>query len=186
MKRILLYGLDEETANKARELLLPQNISIHIIGDDVLDEKLSEVIEANSDFDGRHQEFEGDYLIFDGIELKEMVRLIIIMSQAGISLPGVKISRTETNSGWTIRRLFKETLKEHRYTLKLVELRQILMDCNSLDLSSLDSRTQKEFSKAAMEAYVAIKANGRASMDQVDHAYEGLIKCLERIPKLYN
>ena len=91
MKRILLYGLDEADADKTQIILDNLGIAAYIIGDDVLDEELGKVFDAQEDFDGRHQEFSTRFMLFDGMKAEELLPVLHTLAVEDQNFDGVKI-----------------------------------------------------------------------------------------------
>ncbi len=185
VKRILIYGLDEDNADQTQIILENIGIAAYIIGDDVLDERVDEVFDAQEDFDGRHQEFPVSFLLFDGLEAKELLPILQELHVHGQEFDGVKIMLNATNSEWTLRKLFEETYKEHELAKKVIILQELLQSCNGINLTDTDSKAKTEFRRSLMEAFNIIK-NRSYDAETIDKVIHNLTESMKGVRKLYN
>jgi hypothetical protein len=185
VKRILLYGLDEADADKTQIILDNLGIAAYIIGDDVLDEQLDKVFDAQEDFDGRHQEFSSRFMLFDGMKAEELLPVLHRLSVDGEEFDGVKIMLNETNSGWTLRRLFNETYKEHELAKRVLVLHELVQSCIGINLTDTDSKSRNEFRTSLISAFNLL-TSGSYTKDGVDKAIHDLSESMKGVRKLYN
>ena len=185
MKRILLYGLDEAEADQTQNILEGIGVAAYIIGDDVLDEELDQVFEAKEDFDGRHQEFDEQWMLFDGIRTEELIPVLQALAAQGVPFDGVKVMLNENNAGWTVRRLFEATRKEHELGKRIMVLQELLSSCSGLELSQADPKVRAEFRRSLADAMRLLRS-GNYTVEAVDRAIEDLTASMKGVRKLYN
>ena len=185
MKRILLYGLDEADADKTQIILEQMGIAAYIIGDDVLDEPLDKVFDAQEDFDGRHQEFSTCFMLFDGMRPEELLPVLRELSAQGQEFDGVKVMLNENNSGWTLRRLFGETRKEHELAKRILVLQEMVQSCIGINLTDTDAKARNEFRTSLIEAFNLL-TSGSYDKDSVEKAISDLSASMKGVRKLYN
>ncbi|MBR4455451.1 MAG: DUF3783 domain-containing protein [Solobacterium sp.] len=185
MKRILLYGLEEEAADRTQNVLEGIGVAAYIIGDDVLDEELDRVFDAKEDFDGRHREYDEQFLLFDGIKAEELLPVIVALDEQGIPFEGVKVMINENNAGWTVRRLFDATRKEHELGRRVIALQELVESCRGMDLSGAEPKARADFRKSLTEAVQLLKSK-RYTIETVDKATENLSASTKGVRKLYN
>jgi len=184
-KKVFLYGLQREDAERIRSVLADHDIAAFILGDEALDETVADVFEMNDDIGDVHEAFDREYMIFQDIDLNELVRLMAEIEASGEEFEGVKVMRTENNEHWTMRYLLEQTAKEHDTARKAIVLDQLIRSCNNLDLTSLTSEEQKEFKASLLEAFMVLKS-GTYTYETVTAAAENLAAWLRKISKLYN
>ena len=185
VKRILLYGLEETDADKTQIILDNLGIAAYIIGDDVLDEGLGKVFDAQEDFDGRHQEFSTRFMLFDGMKAEELLPVLHTLSVEGQNFDGVKIMLNETNRGWTLRRLFNETYKEHELAKRVIILQEMIQSCIGINLTDTDTKSKNEFRSSLISAFNLL-TSGSYSQENVDKAIQDLSESMKGVRKLYN
>ena len=185
MKRILLYGLDEADADKTQIILDNLGIAAYIIGDDVLDEGLGKVFDAQEDFDGRHQEFSTRFMLFDGMKAEELLPVLHTLAVEDQNFDGVKIMLNETNRGWTLRRLFNETYKEHELAKRVIILQELIHSCIGINLTDTDAKSKNDFRSSLISAFNLL-TSGSYSKESVDKAIQDLSDSMKNVRKLYN
>ena len=118
MKKILLYGVNDETADQYQTLAANSSIAMYIINDSVLDTSVEKLFEINDDLDNQHADFENAYMVLQEIEVNELVLLLKQMTSIGKPFEGIKIMRTESNNQWSMRELFMQAEREYNVTKK--------------------------------------------------------------------
>ena len=182
---MLLYGLDDHSADKTQILLEQNGIAAYIVGDDVLDQPLSALLKAEEDFDGRHQAFDCSFMVFDGIDVNELIRTLSYLREHGAEFDGVKIMRTDANSDWVLKELFTHTRREHELARKAMILQEMIASCNGINLTDADTKAKTEFKKALMEAFMLLKS-GQYTDEAMDRAIRNLSSSMKGVTKLYN
>ena len=185
VKRILLYGLDDAAADRTQIILERIGIAAYIIGDDVLDENVDEVFNAQEDFDGRHQEFSSAFLLFDGMKPEELLPVLQELEIHGQPFDGVKIMLNQTNAGWTFRKLFEETYREHELAKKVLVLQELISSCSGINVSNADNKSKSEFRRSLVDALTVLKS-GSYNEEAVDNAIHNLTESMKGVRKLYN
>ncbi|MFR7759965.1 MAG: DUF3783 domain-containing protein [Peptoniphilus grossensis] len=120
MKKILLYGLEEEktkiTENVAREF----GIEINKIAKDNLDKKVGDLF----DLDLRENEIEegqDQLMVFSDFDRNILQDFLIALKKEGVMVDH-KCVLTETNANWTFEFLMGHIADEHRVVTKFREL----------------------------------------------------------------
>ncbi len=185
MKKILLYGIDDATADFYQNVGETKDIAMVIVGDDALDVKISKLFEVGDDLNTRAEEFSDSYMIFQEMSVQELVDLLREFHKTGREFEGIKVMRTKTNEEWTLRALLTEAAKENVMTRKVLVLQELLKSCNSLDLSTMEMKDKQEFKEAIMTAFMYLK-QGQYTEEQLDHVIAELGEGLKNARKLYN
>ena len=140
---------------------------------------------AKEDFDGRHREYDEQFLLFDGIKAEELLPVIVALDEQGIPFEGVKVMINENNAGWTVRRLFDATRKEHELGRRVIALQELVESCRGIDLSGAEPKARADFRKSLTEAVQLLKSK-RYTIETVDKATENLSASTKGVRKLYN
>lgn len=185
MKKVLLYGIDDATADFYQNIGETKDTAMYIVGDDALDVKLSKLFEIGDDLDARAEEFPDSYMIFQEMTVQELLDLLNEFHKAGKAYEGIKVMRTASNEEWTLRALLIEAAKENIMTRKVLVLQELLKSCNSLDLSGMETKDQQEFKNAIMTAFMYLK-QGQYTEEQLEHVIAQLSEGLKNTRKLYN
>ncbi len=185
MKKILLYGLNDETADQYQTLAANNSIAMYIINDSMLDTSVEKLFEINDDLDNQHADFENAYMVLQEIEVNELVLLLKQMDSIGKPFEGIKIMRTESNRQWSMRELFIQAEKEYNVTKKAMVLQELIRSCNGLDVSELDPHQRNEFKDGIMNGYMLLKS-GEYDEDALNAAIAVLSENLKNCRRLYN
>lgn len=185
VRKILIYGLDEPNADKTQNILERQGIAAYVIGDDVLDQTVSSVFNAEEDFDGRHQEIQQSFMIFDGFDLNGVLSTLDLLRRMGAEFDGVKVMRTDINSNWKMKDLLKRTKESFEVSKKAIVLNEVIQSCNGIDLSGGDGKARAEFKKALTDA-IKLLQSGSYVPEQVDRVTHNLTAAMKGVRKLYN
>lgn len=185
VRKILIYGLDEPNADKTQNILERQGIAAYVIGDDVLDQTVNSVFNAEEDFDGRHQEIQQSFMIFDGFELNGVLSTLDLLRRMGAEFDGVKVMRTDINSNWKMKDLLKRTKESFEVSKKAIVLNEVIQSCNGIDLSGGDAKARAEFKKALTDA-IKLLQSGSYVPEQVDRVTHNLTAAMKGVRKLYN
>ena len=182
---MLIYGLEEPEADKTQAILERHGIAAYVFGDDVLDQTVDMVFDAEEDFDGRHQEFPSSYMLFDGFELNEVTDILSLLQKNGAEFNGVKVMRNDNNVKWTMRDVLIRTAASFEASKQALELSELIRSCNGLDLSSADGKIRIELRKNLSEA-VKLLRSGTYTAEQVETAKDNLSNSMKGARKLYS
>jgi len=185
MKKILIYGLDETTADLYQNIATGHDIAMVIVGDTALDVKVNKLFEITDDLDTYATAFPDSYMIMQEIEVNELLTLLRQFRDAGREFEGIKVMRTGTNEGWTLRALLTEAAREQKLTQKVLVLQELIKSCNSLDLSEMEPKARQSFREAIMEGFVLLQ-QGKYEEQELDRTIQVLTEGLRQARKLYN
>jgi hypothetical protein len=185
MKKILLYGIDDATADVYQNIAESHDIEMDIVGDDALDATVGKLFEISDDLDTRAATFPDQYMIFQEVEVPELLRLLKEFKAAGKEYEGIKVMRTKTNETWALRHLLTEAAKEQALSKKVIVLQELVKSCNSLDMTQMDPKDRQDFKEALMTAFMFLQ-QGQYTEEQLDHVTSALTDGLKKAKKMYN
>lgn len=185
MKKILLYGLSDMEADRFQNKAEEMGLAMYVIGDDALEMKINDALAIEDDLDGRHEEFEDEYMLFHEFELKDIISTLKAFEKAGLAFSGVNVMRTDLNESWTLRKLMKAAAKEHHISKKAIQLQAVLRACNGTDTSDMEESQRREF-KASIKKGLEL-LNSRKLLDgEADEVMEDLRFYLQKTKRLLN
>lgn len=185
MERILLYGLDDQSAEMIGNAAKQLGIAVCRIGDSALFHKVADLFEATGDQDTDARAFDNEYMIMQEMDSGRLYALLGELEKLQYEFEGIKVMRTEVNQNWTLFQLLQETGKEHRVQKKVIILREMLMSCNTLDLSALPEEEKESFRQVLMDAFVLYQG-GTYTDKELDQCIHVLSDSLKKIRKLYS
>ncbi|MBQ9152570.1 MAG: DUF3783 domain-containing protein [Solobacterium sp.] len=185
MEKILLYGLDDQSAEMIGNAGKQLGIAVCRIGDSALFHKVADLFEAGFDQDTQTRAFDNEYMIMQEMDSGKLYALLDELEKQQYEFEGIKVMRTDTNENWTLFQLLQETGKEHRIQKKVIILREMLMSCNTLDLSVLPQGEKESFRQVLMDAFVLYQS-GTYTDKELDECIHQLSDSLKKIRKLYS
>lgn len=183
MKKILLYGMNEQDADLYQTIGINYDAAMYIINDSCMDKTIAELFELNDDLDSMHAEFDGEYMLLDGITSDDLIDLMKAFAAGGRPFDGVIAVRTRVNEQWTLARLLEEIRREHAVMDKLQELDELLQDCNGIDLSAMDAADGNALKQALLEGYLLLKDDNQ-DPSEVDEAISRLKEAMKPAVKI--
>jgi len=173
MKKILLYGVDDQTADRYQNLASDENVAMYVINDSFLNETVETAFSINSDLDNVHEQYDRMYMLMMGISEDELIRLITSFVQHGLPFDGVKVMLSENGPNWTLRHLFEETGMENDRTVIMIELRKLLLQAESIQINLMPELEAKRLKKAIQ--------NGKAVASNKNIEYFKLHECITEL-----
>lgn len=182
MRKILLYGVGEETLQAIKMTGQIWNIRVIRITDGQLADTLAGLFEAETDFSGTCDAFEDEYMLIQDMSREELIGLIRALKKQGVEFEGIKVMRTPSNENWKLEDLFRETAEEHQVVKKVRLLQQILQSCGTLDLSQYPDEG-RELKQAVRNAYAFLQT-GQFSLQETEEQIRVLMEILKNTGRL--
>ena len=165
-KRIVFYRLNRETFLLLKNEL--KDIQLNRIGDDALELRLDDVwdIQDESEAKGVNELF----ILLDGFD-EEALRAFIAYYKKYPELENsILVVRTQINSTWVIRDLFREVSREHYLMKKVMKLSKMLKKTNQRNMSAIGDKE----GKLILDGFMALQREELVE-DEIDKAIEGLV-----------
>ena len=183
MKKILFYGMDWQDLAICRAAADSLGIATGIVDDTCLDEPLEELFEKMDEHRGPHALPAGKYMLMADLPREELVELLRQIETVTGDFDAIKVALTDTNRHWQLSRVLQETVQEHMVMQKAVLLQQVIMACNSLDMTQLRPEDTEAFKKSLMTGYMMLKT-GTFTEAGLDRVTEELMEHLRRSRKV--
>ena len=169
MKKILLYGLSEKENHTARDMAQSAGVPAYVIGDEVLDEKVGDVLKIQ----------EGGFQVSDFLGLLKNERTAQALQNV------IKVIVSEENLDWTVRALFSRAGQQAVINRKAAVLQGMIQACNGLDVSGMDAQAQMLL-KERLRKSVLLLRSGNYDADKLDQAAKELSESLKGSRRLYS
>ena len=183
MKKILFYGMDWQDLAICRAAADSLGIATGIVDDTCLDEPLEALFEKMDEHRGPHALTAGKYMLMADLPREELVELLRQIETVTGDFDAIKVALTDTNRHWPLSRVLQETAQEHMVMQKAVLLQQVIMACNSLDMTQLRPEDTEAFKKSLMTGYMMLKT-GTFTEAGLDRVTEELMEHLRRSRKV--
>ena len=183
MKKILFYGMDWQDLAICRAAADSLGIATGIVDDTCLDEPLEALFEKMDEHRGPHALTAGKYMLMADLPREELVELLRQIETVTGDFDAIKVALTDTNRHWQLSRVLQETAQEHMVMQKAVLLQQVIMACNSLDMTQLRPEDTEAFKKSLMTGYMMLKT-GTFTEAGLDRVTEELMEHLRRSRKV--
>lgn len=112
MKKILLYGLDQQKLMQIVPVLQDSGARVHLLKNKELHEELLSVLESEETFEYEDPDYEMTLCLFAGYSKDEIYEVIDRLTQLGVKKP-VFATVTSKNIHWKIGRLLVDVNQEH-------------------------------------------------------------------------
>jgi len=185
MKKVLLYGLEEEESSRIQGILAKHDIATYILNDEVLEETVEKAFDLEDDTNNSHTVFEEAFFICQELTLEELLNLLKEIEADGKEFDGIKIMRTENNASWTLRDLMFNAKEEYEAARKAIILEEMIRNCDQLDLSSLNHEEMEEFKENLMSAFITLKS-GDFTNAQITREIDKLKESMKKVKRLLN
>jgi hypothetical protein len=149
MKKILLYGVNQEHAGLIRKL--SGDAVCLFAGSEDLDQTLGSLFE-NAPAEFREADSEEEYILFSGFQTEEIGAFAAKLRKDGYPFRGIFASETEVNRVWKLKDLLEETMREHRYFRERSQVRRLLQLFEKCPREKISGET----ARAAAAAYVVM------------------------------
>lgn len=176
MKKVLVYGIDEQDLSIYKKVLQQHDISVFQITDDDLELTIATLFDRNASTSGACS-MDETYMLFDGVSKDELVEIVHQFDHAGKEYDGIKVMRTPVNEKWLLSGLLEETKNEHAVFQKVRLLDNVLRSCNGLDFSKMDQEAEKNVKQAMMDAYLYLQG-GQFELETLDAKAKTLMEAL--------
>ena len=183
MKKILFYGIDWQDLAVCRAAADSLGIATGIVDDTCLDEPLETLFEKMDEHRGPHAGSDEKYLLMADLSREELVELLRQIEAVTGDFDVIKVALTDNNRHWPLSRVLQETAQEHMVMQKAVLLQQVIMACNSLDMTQLRPEDTEAFKKSLMTGYMMLKT-GTFTEAGLDRVTEELMEHLRRSRKV--
>lgn len=185
MKKILLYGLSEKENHTARDMAQSAGVPAYVIGDEVLDEKVGDVLKIQEDLNPIHEQIEEEFLLADGFQVSDFLGLLKNERTAQALQNVIKVIVSEENLDWTVRALFSRAGQQAVINRKAAVLQGMIQACNGLDVSGMDAQAQMLL-KERLRKSVLLLRSGNYDADKLDQAAKELNESLKGSRRLYS
>lgn len=179
MKKIRLYGCNENTVNTYKMIAENNNIEFSSLPDAALGLALHEVFLQPFEYE-ENKVFNQMFMLFQGFTKDDMVKFIEHLKEHEVPYGGIKVVETDHNMNWKVEDLFKEVLMEHELFQKSEVLKQVIMSANQVNLHSLSEEKQKIFREQLMRAFMILQTPNR-DLEMVDSCIKETLNLLKEI-----
>lgn len=112
MKKILLYGIDEEVLKILLSILKNTTDKIHLVKNDELEEVLFNLLEREENIEFEEPKYNMSLCLFAGYQREEVFNIIDDIKRYKIKRP-VFAMVTKQNINWKIGRILVDTNQDH-------------------------------------------------------------------------
>ena len=179
MRKVFFYGTDDAALTYYRQLLGDMFVHVFVLGDDSLEQKLGEVMDAEEDDFSGHARFAGEFMLMQELEKTELIAMLNLFEDAGYAFEGVKIMRNEENAGICLNELFEITARQHSVINRVRILEQLAASCSGIDLEAMPELLRQRLQKALMQAYMIIQYR-RYDEAEIEHCMREITECLRQ------
>ncbi|MDO4710480.1 MAG: DUF3783 domain-containing protein [Peptostreptococcaceae bacterium] len=124
MKKILLYGVDQENLMKIVPVLQDSGARVHLLKNEELHQELLEVLDSDECFEYEEPHYDMSLCLFGGYTKDEIYDVIGQLSGLGVKKP-VFATVTQKNIHWKIGRLLVDVNQEHAEMQKLAREKKL-------------------------------------------------------------
>lgn len=185
MKKILLYGLSEKENHTARNMAQSAGVPAYVIGDEVLDEKVGDVLKIQEDLNPIHEEIEEEFLLADGFQVSDFLALLKNERTAQALQNVIKVIVSEENMEWSVRSLFARAGQQAVINRKAAVLQGMIQACNGLDVSGMDAQSQGLLRERLRKSVLLLRS-GNYDAEKLDQAAKELSESLKGTRRLYS
>lgn len=123
MKKVILYGLNEERKVKISEIL--RDIKIKFIDKSYLNQIVGDIFDDNeknmtSDIDVDTL-FDNEFMLIQGFDTDQDLRDLLFAFKSKLIVRPITSARTDTNETWTLKELLKEIFEENEYMKNMAD-----------------------------------------------------------------
>lgn len=183
MKKILLYGWSEQSAQVLQQVCVSFDIPVYVINDSLLEASLKEVFGINEDLENLHEEFAGSYMLIRDIANQELLKILKEDETQDRAYEGIIVSYTDTNAEWPLRTVFVETKREHTVLRKARVLQMMIQAVNDMDYGGVALEQAQAAAMAAMDGLLYLKS-GNITEEGLDEKIMVLSKALRKMEQL--
>ena len=112
MKKVLLYGMDDETSRDVQKIFEERKTRVHFLKNQELHEVLLDVLEREESLEMEMPEYPMTLCLFAGYSKDEIYEVIGAMTDRRLKKP-VFATVTKNNIAWKIGRLLVDVNEEH-------------------------------------------------------------------------
>lgn len=113
MKKVLLYGIEDERLEVIAPIIKNINSQLHIIKNSELDDIVIDILEKDCDLENESFKIlKMDVCMFAGFSKEEIFKVIDTLKEIDIKRP-VFATATQTNLNWEIGKLILDVNREH-------------------------------------------------------------------------
>lgn len=112
MKKVLLYGMDDETSRDVQKIFEERETRVHFLKNQELHEVLLDVLEREESLEMEMPEYPMTLCLFAGYSKDEIYEVIGAMTDRRLKKP-VFATVTKNNIAWKIGRLLVDVNEEH-------------------------------------------------------------------------
>lgn len=174
MKKVKLYRINEALLEAVRGICEPMGIAVSAFRDEDLSLPVHTLFETETEA-GICRRFQNSYFLMRNVSNDELLSVLSRMEEQGFPFDGIKVHETVYNKNWTVADLMEETEKEKRLFSYRDELRDLLMEVNSLPLGTLNTEVREQLKSDCLAALTVLQSRENSEEELV-----GLIENLNR------
>ncbi|EJP21887.1 PF12646 domain protein [Peptostreptococcaceae bacterium AS15] len=122
MKKIILYGLNDDRKNQIKSLF-SNDITIKYIDKSYLEVMVGDIFDRDevdvSDNKHDNSVFNNEFMLIQGFDGENDIRDLLYSFKSKLVARPITSARTESNEKWLLKDLFLEIFDEHQYMTNL-------------------------------------------------------------------
>ena len=122
MKKIILYGLNEDRKNQIKSLF-SNDITIKYIDKSYLEVMVGDIFDRDEidikDNKDENSVFNNEFMLIEGFDGENDIRDLLYSFKSKLVARPITSARTESNEKWLLRDLLLEIFDEHQYMTNL-------------------------------------------------------------------
>ncbi len=171
------YGTGGNVFREYSRILDGTGIRVFRVGDRSLNLTLGRCLDEAADDDSEHEAFRKAYVLVQGMDHGELTEILMRFESEHAGFDGIRVMRTAQNEMKAVREVLAEEAGKNALPRRIMILRQILHQCETLDMDSVPEEIRKRLQQALMQAYMIIGFRNYDEM-QIEYCIQEIMTCL--------